>query len=94
LRIALRGLGTTLVALLALAPTAQAATVSVESGALRVIAAPGEANQITVAGSSVDPSLAITDSGAPLEGGAGCAPGGGWERELLGSRVADRHRRR
>jgi hypothetical protein len=72
LRIALRSLGTALVALLALAPSAHAATVSVEAGALHVIAAPGEANQLTVVGSSIDPSLAITDSSAPLEAGAGC----------------------
>jgi hypothetical protein len=38
-----------------------------------VIAAPGEANQLTVAGSSIDPSLAITDSSAPLQIGAGCS---------------------
>jgi hypothetical protein len=46
--------------------------VSVEAGVLRVLAAPGELNQITVAGSSIDASLTVTDLGAPLTAGFGC----------------------
>jgi len=60
-------------ALLALAPAAHAATVSVEGTVLRVTAAPGEANQLTVAEGVPNPSFTITDLGAPLTAGPGCA---------------------
>jgi hypothetical protein len=61
--------------LLALAPTAaQAATVSVEHEALRFTANPGEANLVTVAPAGA--ALAISDPGAPLVPGAGCAAQG------------------
>jgi hypothetical protein len=56
--------------LLLAAPGAQAATVSVEGDALRVVAAPGEANQL---GITAGPSLTVTDLGAPLSAGPGCA---------------------
>ena len=68
----MRALGTTLISLLALAPVAEAATVSVEGEALRVIATPGEVNQVTVAGSPTEFSYKVTDAGAPLEAGPGC----------------------
>jgi hypothetical protein len=63
---------------LALASSAQAATVSVEGDLLRVLAAPGEANQLTIAPSSSEPSVVVTDLGAPLVPGPGCttAPDG------------------
>jgi hypothetical protein len=68
---------------------AHAASVSVEGAALRIAAAPGEANQLTItspaptAPASAAPtqttpaapaSFAVTDAGAPLAPGAGCAP--------------------
>ena len=56
-----------------LSPAAHAATVSVEGDALRVVAAPGEANQLTVAASLTDLSFTVTDWGAPLSAGPGCA---------------------
>jgi hypothetical protein len=65
-------LGAALIALLTLAPATHAATVSVEGDALRVIAAPGEANQLTVARAPTDLSLTVTDWGAPLTAGPGC----------------------
>jgi Ca2+-binding RTX toxin-like protein len=52
----------TLLILLFFATAAQASTVSVENGTLRVIAAPGELNQVTVAPAAGDPSaLEVTD---------------------------------
>jgi RTX calcium-binding nonapeptide repeat (4 copies) len=51
-------------------PGAQAATVSVDGSALRVVAAPGEANQLAISGGG---SLRVTDPGAPLAAGPGCA---------------------
>ncbi len=63
----------TVVALLALAPAANAATVSVEGTVLRVTAAPGEANQLTVAEGVPNPSFTVTDPGAALTAGPGCA---------------------
>jgi hypothetical protein len=61
----------TLLALAAFAAPAGAATVSVDDSTLRVLAAPGELNQLTVRGASV------TDTGAPLVAAAGCAPSPG-----------------
>ena len=59
--------------MLALAPAAHAATVSVEGTVLRVSAAPGEANQLTVAEGVPNPSFTVTDPGAALTAGPGCA---------------------
>jgi hypothetical protein len=56
--------------LLLAAPGANAATVSVDGLALRVVAAPGEANQLAIRGGG---SLRVTDLGAPLAAGPGCA---------------------
>jgi hypothetical protein len=60
-----------LAALVTLASPARAATVTVEGSFLRVAAAPGEANQLSVA---ADPSgpFVITDAGAPVTAGSGC----------------------
>jgi hypothetical protein len=57
--------------LLLAAPGAQAATVSVEGDVLRVVAAPGEANQVGV-GIASGFALTVTDPGAPLTVGPGC----------------------
>jgi hypothetical protein len=57
--------------LLLFAAPAQAATVSVDSGALRIAAAPGETNVI-----DIGPGVTIADSGAPLTLGPGCVPQG------------------
>ena len=71
----------TLGALVALASPVHAATVTVEGSFLRIVAAPGEANQLTIAAASAPPaagspsgaaSFTITDAGAPLTGGSGC----------------------
>jgi hypothetical protein len=60
--------------LLALAvPTAHAATTSVEAGALRITAAPGEYNNVSIA--AAPGGLAVTDAGAPLTLGPGCPTG-------------------
>jgi hypothetical protein len=60
-----------LLPLLLLFPSAaHAATVSVEAGALRVAAAPGEYNAIEVY--PTPSGLDVSDSGAPLTAGAGC----------------------
>jgi hypothetical protein len=62
--------------LFALAPTtALAATVAVENEALRITATPGEHNAIAVAPSATG-ALAISDAGAPLTYGSGCAQQG------------------
>jgi hypothetical protein len=61
----------TLLAFAALAAPASAASVSVEGRTLRVTAAAGEANALTISGSTV------TDTGAPLTAGPGCAPAPG-----------------
>ena len=61
-----------LVALLALAGPAGAATVSVDGAVLRVVAASGEANGLTVTASTT--SFTVTDSGSPLTPGPGCSP--------------------
>ena len=52
----------------ALSAPAHAATVSVDGDTLRVLAPPGELNQLTVYGSTV------TDRGSPVTAGSGCAP--------------------
>jgi hypothetical protein len=54
---------------LLLAPAAHAATAEVTQGALRITAAPGETNALSVA-----PGLTVTDTAAPLTLGAGCLP--------------------
>jgi hypothetical protein len=56
----------TLVALAALAGPASAATVSTEGSILEVLAAPGEANGLTIR------APAVTDTGAPVVAGPGC----------------------
>lgn len=58
----------TLLAFAALAAPAGAATVSVEDSTLRVLAAPGEVNRLTVGASSV------TDPASPVTAGQGCSP--------------------
>ena len=60
----------TIALLLLAAPGAHAATVSVDGSALRVVAAPGEPNQLAITGGT---SLTVTDPGAPLAAGPGCA---------------------
>jgi hypothetical protein len=57
--------------LLLAAPAAQAATVSVKGGALRINATLGETNVV-----DVGPGLVVADSGAPLTLGPGCVPQG------------------
>ena len=69
------------IALLAIAPTAQAATVSYDpvSGDLRIAAAPAEANALTV--TQTGPNFTITATGAPLTASlvGGCRVGTGGE---------------
>jgi hypothetical protein len=71
-----RTLAPALAAFVVLASPAGAATVSVDGSSLRITAAPGEANQLTIA---ADPagapttSLTVTDTGAPLTLGPGCS---------------------
>jgi hypothetical protein len=48
--------------------------VSVEGDLVRVAAAPGEANQLNVAGSASESLVSVTDAGAPLVSGPGCTP--------------------
>jgi hypothetical protein len=59
--------------LLLFAAPAQASTAELSAGALRVIAAPGEANAITVTDTPTGP--AVTDAGAPLTLAPGCCAG-------------------
>ena len=59
-----------LLLLLPAAP-ARAATVSVEGGALRITAIPGETNVI-----DIGPGATVADAGAPLRLGPGCMPQG------------------
>ena len=62
---------------LAVAAPASAATVSVAGSVLRVTAAPGEWNAISVAPPFFPgpaPSLVVSDAGAPIAAGAGCLP--------------------
>ena len=55
----------------ALPATAQAATVSVDGDALRLAAAAGETNRVTVTPGAPG-TLAIVDTGAPLSAAGGC----------------------
>jgi hypothetical protein len=64
---------TSLLLLALAAPAAHAATATVETGALRIAAAPGEFNAVTVA--AVPGGLSVTDAGAPLTLGVGCTTG-------------------
>ena len=57
--------------LLLFAAPAQAATVSVDNGALRVAAGPGETNAV-----DIGPGLVVADAGAPVTLGPGCMPQG------------------
>jgi hypothetical protein len=57
--------------LLLFAPAAQAATVEVSAGALRITANLGETNAV-----DIGPGLVVADSGAPLTLGPGCIPQG------------------
>jgi hypothetical protein len=56
------------------AAPAGAATVSVDASALRVLAAPGEANQLSIGVQPDGSSVYLTDAGAPLSAGPGCTP--------------------
>ena len=72
---ATRTIGLSVLVALAVAAPAPAATVSVENDTLRVIAAPGESNAITLAPvelPGLEPILGMTDAGAPPVAGAGC----------------------
>lgn len=66
-------------AFVALASPAGAATVTFDGSFVRIEAAPGEANQLTVAAGTPTPaaaaSFAVTDAGAPLIAGSGCSRG-------------------
>jgi hypothetical protein len=61
-----------LLALVAFASPAGAATVSVDGSFVRIEAASGEANVLTVSGQG-STSLTVTDAGAPLVAGPGCS---------------------
>ena len=60
------------------APAAHAATASVEGDVVRVVAAPGEANQLTLTSdltlSGGLAGVAVYDAGAPIVPGPGCTP--------------------
>jgi hypothetical protein len=64
-------IGATLAAFVTFASPAGAATVAVDGSLLRIAAAAGESNQLSV---TADPSgsLVVTDAGAPLTAGPGC----------------------
>ena len=64
----------TILLCLIFAADAHAATVSVDGSTLQVTAAPGEVNQIAIAPRTG--VLSVTDPGAPLTAGAGCATAG------------------
>ena len=68
----MRRLGAAVAAVFVLCAPAEAATVSVEGDALRVVAAAGEANQLGVAQGATGSSFRVTDFGAPLTAGPGC----------------------
>jgi len=55
------------------APAARAATASVEGDLLRVVAAPGEANQLSVGPAPTGVAVRVADLGAPLAAGPGCS---------------------
>jgi hypothetical protein len=61
----------TLLALAAFAAPVHAATVSADGSTLQVLAAAGELNRLAIHG------LTVTDAGAPLIAGSGCAPAPG-----------------
>lgn len=70
-----RALALAVLALLAVAAPADAATVWVQGTELRVNAAPGEANAVVVGeefGIDGSPTLTVDDFGAPLAAGTGC----------------------
>jgi hypothetical protein len=67
-----RALVAALLTVLLLPAAAHAATASVEGHVLRVIASPGEGNQLTVVGSPTGVSFTVSDFGAPLAAGPGC----------------------
>src|SRR4051794_40014663 len=70
----MRRLVPTSLLLFALAPpAAHASTASVDTGALRITAPPGEYNTIAI--SATPGGLAVSDDGAPLTLGPGCAAG-------------------
>jgi hypothetical protein len=71
-RTALATVGAALIALLALCAAAQAASVSVEGDALRVIARAREVNQLSVGVRPTDFAFRVTDESAPLTAGPGC----------------------
>jgi RTX calcium-binding nonapeptide repeat (4 copies) len=60
--------------LLSAPATAHAATASIEGGALRLIAAPGEYNALSVAPAGA--GLSVTDSAYPVAAGPGCTAQG------------------
>src|SRR5688500_3261203 len=64
-----------LAAFVTLASPVDAATVTVDGSFVRILAGPGEANQLTIApgASAPDASVTVTDTGAPLAAGSGCA---------------------
>jgi hypothetical protein len=61
-----------LVASVALASPARAASASVDGSSLRIAAGPGEPNALTIS-AAAPASLTVTDAGAPLTPGPGCA---------------------
>jgi hypothetical protein len=66
-------LAVVLLLLVAAAP-AGAATVSVDASTLRVVAAPGESNQLSIGADPGATSFYLTDAGATLTAGPGCTP--------------------
>jgi len=73
-RAAALALGAALIALLCSAASAAAATVSVEDNVLRIVAAPGEENDLALSADVAASSFYVTDAGAPLIAGPGCTP--------------------
>ena len=74
-----------IVALAAAPPSALGASVSVARTTLSYEAAPGEANDVTF--TRTPDSVRISDRGAPIAAGAGCAPVTSAEVECAASRV-------
>jgi hypothetical protein len=66
-----RLLAATFIVVAALPLPANAATVSIETGAVQVVAAAGEANRFSLITDASD-SLVVVDEGAPLVAGPGC----------------------
>ena len=71
----MRGATAALVLVLALAAPAAASTVSVEGSDVRIAAAPGEANRLSVTGGVAMP-VVVRDAGAALTPGPGCSQAG------------------